>query len=102
MTIIISIVCMIVVNIIAGIRLSFAIVLINTTTNAATNITIGIISIAAPILTDAGRVVGAVSIATATHRHTLDGLNAFRPALLECATRIGAEAQSWQSPSVPS
>ena len=62
----------------------------------------GIISIAVPILTDAGRVVGAVSIATATHRHTLDGLNAFRPALLECATRIGAEAQSWQSPSVPS
>jgi DNA-binding IclR family transcriptional regulator len=62
----------------------------------------GIISIAAPILTDAGRVVGAVSIATATHRHTLDGLNAFRPALLDCATRIGAEAQSWQSPSVPS
>jgi IclR family KDG regulon transcriptional repressor len=55
----------------------------------------GIISIAAPILTDAGRVVGAVSIATATHRHTLDGLNAFRPALLDCATRIGAEAQSW-------
>jgi DNA-binding IclR family transcriptional regulator len=63
---------------------------------------VGIISIAAPILTDAGLVVGAVSIATATNRHTLEGLNAFRPALLDCAALIGAEAQSWQSPSVPS
>lgn len=63
---------------------------------------VGIISIAAPILTDTGRVVGAVSIATATNRHTLEGLNAFRPALLDCAALIGAEAQSWQSPSAPS
>lgn len=63
---------------------------------------VGIISIAAPILTDAGRVVGAVSIATSTSRHSLEGLNAFRTALLECAALIGAEAQSWQSPSAPS
>jgi DNA-binding IclR family transcriptional regulator len=59
----------------------------------------GIISIAAPILTPNKRVVGALSIATATNRHTLEGLNAFRPALLDCAARVGAEAQSWQSPS---
>jgi IclR family KDG regulon transcriptional repressor len=58
----------------------------------------GIISIAAPILTPRGRVVGALSVATATNRHTLEGLNAFRPALLECAAKIGAEAQSWQAP----
>ncbi|SFR43845.1 transcriptional regulator, IclR family [Yoonia tamlensis] len=61
----------------------------------------GIISIAAPILTPANRVVGAMSIATATNRHSLDGLEAFRPALVECAQKIGAEAQSWQPPSLP-
>jgi DNA-binding IclR family transcriptional regulator len=61
----------------------------------------GIISIAAPILTPDKRVVGALSIATATNRHSLEGLNEFRPALLECATKIGDEAQSWQSPSLP-
>lgn len=59
----------------------------------------GIISIAAPILTPANRVIGALSIATATNRHTLEGLISFRPALLECAAKIGTEAQSWQSPS---
>jgi DNA-binding IclR family transcriptional regulator len=58
----------------------------------------GIISIAAPIQTPNDRVVGALSIATATNRHTLEGLNVFRPALLECAAKIGAEAQSWQAP----
>jgi len=58
----------------------------------------GIISIAAPILTPAHRVVGALSIATATNRYSLEGLNQFRPALLQCASKIGAEAQSWQAP----
>lgn len=61
----------------------------------------GIISIAAPILTPSKRVVGALSIATATNRRTLEELNAFRPILVECAAKIGAEAQSWQSPSYP-
>ena len=58
----------------------------------------GIISIAAPILTSANRVIGALSIATSTNRHTLKGLSVFRPTLLDCAAKIGAEAQSWQSP----
>ncbi|KEJ88939.1 IclR family transcriptional regulator [Sulfitobacter donghicola] len=61
----------------------------------------GIISIAAPILTPSNRVVGSISIATATNRHTLEELNAFRPDLVECANKIGTEAQSWQSPSHP-
>lgn len=61
----------------------------------------GIISIAAPILTPSRRVVGSISIATATNRHSLEGLGKFRPALLECAQKIGAEAQSWQPPSLP-
>jgi IclR family KDG regulon transcriptional repressor len=61
----------------------------------------GIISIAAPILTPSHRVVGSISIATATNRHTLEELYKFQPALLEAAQKIGAEAQSWQSPSLP-
>ncbi len=58
----------------------------------------GIISIAAPILTARKRVIGAVSIATSTSRHSLDGLEAFRPILLKTAAKIGTEAQSWRSP----
>jgi len=58
----------------------------------------GIISIAAPILTARKRVIGAVSIATSTSRHSLEGLEAFRPILLETVARIGTEAQSWRSP----
>lgn len=60
----------------------------------------GIISIAAPILTPNERVVGAISIATATNRHSLEELVNFQPALLECAGNIGADAQSWQPPSL--
>jgi len=59
----------------------------------------GIISIAAPILTTNGRVIGALSIATSTTRHTLEGLDAFRAPLLQAAENIGAEATSWQFPS---
>lgn len=62
---------------------------------------VGIISIAAPILTPSNRVVGAVSIATATNRYALEELEAFRPALLDCVNQIGAEAQSWLPPSLP-
>lgn len=59
----------------------------------------GIISIAAPVLSTNGRVIGALSIATSTSRHTLEGLEAFRPDLLEAAEKIGAEATSWQFPA---
>lgn len=59
----------------------------------------GIISIAAPILTDGGRVVGAISIATSTSRYSLEELNAFRPALLDAAEKIGVAAAVWQFPS---
>jgi IclR family KDG regulon transcriptional repressor len=58
----------------------------------------GIISIAAPIVTDGGRVVGSMSIATSTTRHTLKGLNKFRPALLDAADKIGVDAASWHFP----
>lgn len=62
----------------------------------------GIISIAAPILSGGDRVVGALSIATSTSRHSLDGLEVFRPRLLDAATKIGAEAASWQFPDISS
>ncbi len=59
----------------------------------------GIISIAAPILTQDDRVIGALSIATTTQRHSVDGLDAFRATLLQTAAKIGHEARSWQSPT---
>jgi IclR family transcriptional regulator, KDG regulon repressor len=59
----------------------------------------GIISIAAPILSTGGRVIGALSIATATTRYSLEELDAFRPNLLETAKNIGAEATSRQFPA---
>jgi len=59
----------------------------------------GIVSIAAPILSLNGRVIGALSIATSTTRHTLEGLNEFRAPLIETAEKIGAEATNWQFPA---
>lgn len=59
----------------------------------------GIISIAAPILHTNGRVIGALSIATSTTRHSLEGLENFRAALLETAEEIGKEATQWQFPA---
>ena len=59
----------------------------------------GIISIATPILSNEGRVLGALSIATTTSRHSLDGLEQFRAPLLETTKKIGEEASHWQPPS---
>ena len=59
----------------------------------------GIISIAAPILMDSGRVIGAVSVATATSRTTLAGLSSYKDQLIQTAERIGAAASTWQFPS---
>ena len=59
----------------------------------------GIISIAAPIITSRDRVIGAISIATSTERHSLAGLETFRPALLNAAKQIGDAASSWQRPN---
>jgi len=58
----------------------------------------GIISIAAPIITDGGRVIGSMSIATSTARHSLKGLNKFCPALLNSAEKIGVDAAYWHFP----
>ncbi|MHA6326129.1 IclR family transcriptional regulator [Roseivivax sp. CAU 1753] len=59
----------------------------------------GMISIAAPILSDSGSVLGAVSIATSITHHSLESLDAFREPLLKTTAKIGAEATSWQFPS---
>ncbi len=59
----------------------------------------GIISIAAPIFGAHERVIGAISIATSTSRHTIEGLEVFGASLKSIAQQIGAEAQSWQSPT---
>lgn len=59
----------------------------------------GIISIAAPILTSKKKMLGALSVASSTMFHSLDDLTEFRPALLETASKIGAEAEIWRFPS---
>ena len=59
----------------------------------------GIISIAAPIFTDAGKVIGAVSIASSTNRNSIETLSAHRERLIETTTQIGAAASAWQFPS---
>ena len=60
----------------------------------------GIISIAAPIMTNGGRVIGAISIATSTTRHSLDSIRAFEPDLLQTVRKVGEEATAWQFPTV--
>ncbi len=59
----------------------------------------GIISIAAPILAESGRIIGAVSIATSTTRQTLTALGESRPVLLRVARKIGEVATNWQFPT---
>ena len=59
----------------------------------------GIISIAAPILTSKQQVVGAISIASSTSRHSLADLTQYRDQLLATARDIGREAEHWQFPN---
>jgi DNA-binding IclR family transcriptional regulator len=58
----------------------------------------GIICVAVPILTRAGRAIGALSITSTTARITLETLAGFAPRLAETAERIAAEAQNWRFP----
>jgi DNA-binding IclR family transcriptional regulator len=58
----------------------------------------GIICCAVPILTRAGRVIGAISVTSTTARTTLDALGAQAGRLKEIAARIGAEAEDWRFP----
>jgi IclR family KDG regulon transcriptional repressor len=58
----------------------------------------GIICIAMPILTDRGRVLGALSVTGPTMRRTLMELEALAPKLANVATQISADAQAWRFP----
>ncbi len=58
----------------------------------------GIVCIAAPILTEAGRVLGALSVTGSTRRTSLDALARLRPALTDTARRIAAAAADGQFP----
>ncbi len=58
----------------------------------------GIICIAAPILTDQNRVLGAISVTSTTSRTNLAGLEAQLPILQDIAASIAGEAQAWNFP----
>jgi IclR family transcriptional regulator, KDG regulon repressor len=58
----------------------------------------GIICVAVPILTRAGRAMGALSVTSTTARTTLDALGGLAPKIRETADRIAAEAESWRFP----
>ena len=59
----------------------------------------GIICIAAPILSDTRRAIGALSVTTTTSRKSLDDLAALAPHLQSCARDIAHSAANWQFPS---
>lgn len=58
----------------------------------------GIICCAVPILSSAGRVMGAISVTSTTARSTLDDMAGLAPAIRETAARIAADAESWRFP----
>ncbi len=57
-----------------------------------------IICIAAPILSLKGKLMGALSITTTRHRHSIDDLALFKDHLLDAAKQIGDEAEVWHFP----
>ena len=59
----------------------------------------GIISIAAPILMSSGQVMGAISIATSTSRHTLEDLTQYRRVLDATTKAVSAEAELYLHPT---
>ncbi|MBY5978094.1 IclR family transcriptional regulator [Phaeobacter italicus] len=59
----------------------------------------GIICIAVPILSEAGKVMGGLSITSSVQRQSLEELDALRPALMKTAKEIAAAAETWQFPS---
>jgi len=58
----------------------------------------GIICIAVPIRTRAGRVLGAVSVTSTTMRTDLDGLTTYLPAIRRAVSAFADEAQDWRFP----
>ncbi len=58
----------------------------------------GIICCAVPILSRAGRAIGAVSVTSTTARTTLEALEGHAPLIRDIAARLAAEAESWRFP----
>lgn len=58
----------------------------------------GIICVAMPILSETGRVLGALSVTSTTRRTNLAGLEAYVPILQDTAARISQDAQNWSFP----
>jgi DNA-binding IclR family transcriptional regulator len=58
----------------------------------------GIICIACPILTRAGRVLGAISVTSSTQRMTLAALDGHQPRIRAAADAIARDAQDWRFP----
>ncbi|MBE0412222.1 IclR family transcriptional regulator [Yoonia sp.] len=58
----------------------------------------GIICVAMPILSEAGRVLGALSVTSTISRTNLAGLEAYVPILRETAAKIARDAQNWSFP----
>ncbi len=58
----------------------------------------GIICVAVPIVTRAGRVLGAVSVTSSTERTSLAGLDAHLPRIHAAVSSIAGEAQDWRFP----
>lgn len=58
----------------------------------------GIICVALPILTNSGRVLGALSVTSTTERQTLSILESLVPRIRVAATAISQEAQDWRFP----
>ncbi|MCS5559013.1 MAG: IclR family transcriptional regulator [Oceanospirillaceae bacterium] len=59
----------------------------------------GIISIAAPILTSSGQVMGAISIATSTSRHTVEDLKQYKDLLDATTKAISTKAELYLHPT---
>ena len=58
----------------------------------------GIICIAKPVLSDTGRVLGAISVTSTTGRTNLAGLESYVPILSDTAAAIARDAQNWSFP----
>lgn len=58
----------------------------------------GIICLALPILSGAGRVLGALSITSTTAQMALSDLEAIAPLIRDTAARIAADAETWRFP----
>ncbi|MEM9318885.1 MAG: IclR family transcriptional regulator [Pseudomonadota bacterium] len=58
----------------------------------------GIICVAVPVKTSAGRVLGAISVTSSTDRTTLTQLEAYLPQITATSEAIAAEASSWRFP----